>query len=193
MTVFDLLFIALFLAAVGTLLAAAVLAVRGRRARALAILRTLAICTVAYLGIVYIATALSKQVVLRVGDPQCSDDWCIAVERVKRTPKNAFMLYEVTLRIFSRARRVAQRENVARDVYLVNAHGKRYDPIPAGSEIPLNTLLQPGDSVTTGRTFELPVDDHDIGLMVDRSSVLPICLIIGECGAFNKGTIVRID
>jgi hypothetical protein len=115
MTVFDLLFIALFLAAVGTLLVAAVSAVRGRRARALAILRRLAICTVAYLGVVYMATALPKQVVLRVGDPQCSDDWCIAVERVKRTPKNALMLYEVTLRIFqSRPARGAARKRCKR-------------------------------------------------------------------------------
>jgi hypothetical protein len=61
------------------------------------------------------------------------------------------------------------------------------------SEGPLNALLQPGESVTTGRRFELPADDHDIGLIVDRSTVLQICVIIGECGAFHKGTIVRID
>lgn len=192
MAVFDLLFIALFLAAIGTLIVAIISVIGGRRARALAILRTHAFCIGAYLGIVYIATALSKQVALRVGDPQCSDDWCIAVERVKRTPKKAVTLYDVTLRIFSRARRVAQRETVARDVYLVDANWRRYDPILTGSEVPLNTLLQPGESVTTGRSFELPADDHDIGLMVDRSTVLPICVIIGECGAFHKGTIVRI-
>lgn len=193
MTVFDLLFIVLFLAAVIALLVAVVSALRGRRARALAILRGLAICAGAYLGLVYVATALSRRVVLGVGDPQCSDDWCIAVVRVTRTPNNARMRYDVTLRIFSRARRVAQRENVARDVYLVDGHRARYNPIPTGSEIPLNTLLQPGESVITGRTFELPLDDRDIGLVVDRASVLPVCLIIGECGAFNKGTIVRID
>jgi hypothetical protein len=193
MTIFDLLFIALFLSAIGALIAAVVAIFRGRRARALFILRTLALCAVAYIGIVYIATALSKQVVLRVGDPQCSDDWCLAVERAKRTPKNTVTLYDVTLRIFSRARRVAQRENVARDVYLVDAHWRRYDPVLTGSEIPLNTLLQPGESVTTSRSFELPADAHDIGLMVDRRTVLPICVIIGECGAFHKSTIVRID
>jgi len=31
-----------------------------------------------------------------------------------------------------------------------------------------------------------------MGLMVDRSSP-PFCLIVGECGAFHKGTIVRLD
>jgi hypothetical protein len=193
MTVFDLLFIGVFLGAVGSLIVALIAIVRGHRARALAILRRLVFGAVSYLGIVYIATAFSKEVVLRVGDPQCSDDWCIAVERVERTPQNAVTLYAVTLRIFSRARRVVQRENVARDVYLVDAHWRRYDPILAGSEVPLNTLLQPGESVTTGRSFELPADDHDIGLMVDRTTILPVCVIIGECGAFHKGTIVRIN
>lgn len=193
MTIFDLLFIVLFFAGIVTLIAAAVSAVRGRRARALTTLRKLSICTVAYLGIVYAATAFSKQVVLRVGDPQCNDDWCIAVEGVKRTPNAVVTAYAVTLRIFSRARRRAQRENIAADVYLVDSRWKRYDPISDGSEIPLNTLLQPGESVTTRRRFELPMDAHDIGLRIGHRAGLPICLIIGECDAFHKGTIIRLD
>ncbi len=193
MTIFDLLFIVLFFTTLGTLIAAAVAALRGRRARALAILGRLALGAVAYIGIVYLATALSKQPVLRVSDPQCSDDWCIAVEGVKRTPKDAVTVYDVTLRIFSRAQRVTQREKLAKDVYLVDAHWKRYDPVLSGSEVPLNTLLQPSESVTTSRRFELPPESHDISLIVDRSPILPICVIIGECGAFHKGTMVRID
>jgi hypothetical protein len=192
LTIFDLLFIALFLTAVVILIAAAGLAVRGRRVRALRILSKLAVGTVAYIGIVYAATAFSKQVVLRIGDPECSDDWCLAVEGVKRTPGNTIAVYDITLRIFSRARRVAQRELAAKDVYLVDNLWKRYDPVLAGQEVPLNTLLQPGESITSSRRFELPAYIHDIGLMVDRSP-LPICVIIGECGAFHKGTIIRIQ
>jgi hypothetical protein len=191
-TVFDLLVIALFFVAIGTLMVAAALAVRGRWARALGLLRRLAVCTVAYVGIVYAATALSKEAVLRVGDPQCSDDWCIAVQNVQRTPMNAVVRYDVTLRIFSRALRVSQREMGAKDVYLVDSQWRRYDPVRIGAEVPLNTLLQAGESVTTSRRFELPADVRGIGLMVDRSSFL-VCLVIGECEAFHKGTIVRMD
>ena len=193
MTVFDLLVIVLFFAAIGTLIVAAVLAVRGRLARALRLLGQLAVCTAVYVGIVYAATALSKEVVLQVGDPQCDDDWCIAVESAKRTPMNAIVRYDVTLRIFSRARRVAQREMNARDVYLVDSQWRRYDPVHTGAEVPLNTLLQPGESVTTSRRFEVPADVRGIGLMVDRPSILSICLVIGECGAFHKGTTLRVD
>ena len=192
MTIFDLLVIALFFAAMGTLFVAAVLAVRGRWTRALGLFRRLAVCAVAYVGIVYAATALSKEDVLRIGEPECLDDWCMAVEKAQRTPMEAVALYEVTLRIFSRALRVSQREMGARDVYLVDSQWRRYDPIRIGTEVPLNTLLQPGESVTTSRRFEVPADVRGIGLMVDHSS-LPICLVIGECEAFHKGTIVRVD
>jgi hypothetical protein len=191
-TIFDLLFIALFVAGIGALGVAVVSAFRGQRTRAFEILFKLALCAAAYVGTVYLATALSNRVELRIGEPQCSDDWCIAVDAVKRTPTNAVAIYEVSLRIFSRARRVAQRELIAKDVYLVDARWRRYNPVLTGREIPLNTLLQPGESITTGRRFELPAAIHDIGLMVDRSS-LPICVIIGECGAFHKGIIVRLD
>jgi hypothetical protein len=66
------------------------------------------------------------------------------------------------------------------------------NPVRTGAEIPLNTLLQAGESVTTTRRFELPADARGIGLMVDRSST-PVCLVIGECEAFHKGTLVRLD
>lgn len=192
MTVFDLLFIVLLFAGIGTIGVAVVSAIRCQRASALAILGKLVVCAASYVGMVYLVTFLSKPAVLRVGEAQCGDDWCIAVDGVKRTPMNAVAIYDVTLRIFSRARRVSQRESIARDVYLVDTAWRRYDPVLTGREIPLNALLQPGESVTTSRQFEVPAADHDMGLMVDRSSP-PFCLIVGECGAFHKGTIVRLD
>jgi hypothetical protein len=193
MTVYDLLFIALFFTAVGTLVVAAISALRGRRRRSFLIFRRLAFCAMTYIAIVYAVTALSRTRVLRVGDPECEDDWCLAVQGVKRTRQNAVARYDVTLRIFSRARRVAQREMGAKDVYLMDARWKRYDPVTTGPEVPLNTLLQAGESVTASRRFELPADVHDLGLLIDRTPILPFCVIIGECGAFHRGTIVRID
>jgi hypothetical protein len=192
MTIFDLLFIVLLLAGIASLIAGIASALRGRRRRALTILRNLALCAAGYVGIVYLATALSKPVVYGLRSPVCNDDWCVAVEDVKRTPKDLKADFEVTLRISSRARRRAQRENIATDVYLVDSHWNRYDPMPDPSEIPLNTLLQPLESVTTRRRFELPKDAQDLGLKVGHHE-LPICLIIGECEAFHKGAIIRLD
>jgi len=87
---------------------------------------------------------------------------------------------------------VPQRELNARDVYLVNTAWERYNPVLTGREVPLNTLLRPGESITASRRFELPAADRNVGLMIDRSAP-PFCLIVRECGAFHKGTIVRLD
>jgi hypothetical protein len=192
-TIFDLLFLVLFLAAIVTLIAAGLLALRGRWGRAARIARNLVICAAAYIAAVYLATALSPPKVLRVGDSQCSDDWCIAVDSVQRTAHGSRADYNVTLRIFSRARRRPQRENAATDVYLVDAQWRRYDPRPDPSAVPLNTLLQPGEAVATRRSFELPVDARGVGLMVGRNSGFPFCMIVGECEAFHKGTVFRFD
>jgi hypothetical protein len=75
------------------------------------------------------ANAFSKQVVLGIGDAQCSEDWCLSVERVQRTPKNHVAVYEITLRVFSRVRRVPQREAGVKDVYREDANWRRYDPV----------------------------------------------------------------
>jgi hypothetical protein len=195
MTIFDLLFLVLFLTAAGTLLAIAVAAVRGRRARALTLLGRLACGIIAYLGLVYAATALSRLVVLHAGDAECSDDWCIAVDGAQRTARGATAEYDVKLRIFSRALRRPQRELAATDVYLVDSLWNRYDPVPNSANVPLNTLLQPGESIATERVFEVPAGAHGLGLRVGRSGmpIGPICLIVGECEAFHKGTVIRID
>jgi hypothetical protein len=191
-TVYDLLFIALFLIALGTLITAVVLFFRGQRGHALTVLGKLALCAAGYIAFVYAATAMSRERVLRAGEPECSDDWCFAVTGVRRTPMNAITRFDVDLRIFSRARRVAQRELGAKDVYLVDSGWKRYDPIPASGEIPMSTLLQAGESKSTTRRFEIPADAHGIALMLDHSAP-PFCLIIGECEAFHKGHIIRLE
>lgn len=192
MTIFDLLFIGLALCAAASLVVAAALAIRGRFARSGATLTRLVACAAAYVGIVYGVTAASRPVILHPGDPQCSDDWCIAVEHVERTPKSSSVAFDVTLRIFSRARRVSQREMSAKDVYLVDASWRRYDPLPHPAEAPLNTLLQPEQSLLTRRTFELPPGARGVGLIVDHGSP-PFCLIIGECGAFHRDPLVQLD
>ena len=194
MTVFDLLFIVLALSAVIAVIAAIAHAVRGRGMWALRTLRNLVICAAGYVGVVYAVTALSKPTVLRVGDPQCLDDWCLAVDRVERVPTSQVTRYDVALRIFSRARRVAQRESVAKDVFLVDERWNRYDPTPAASEPPLNTLLQPGASVAAHRSFNLPRGAQGVRLELDHSNDgFPVCLVIGECGAFHKAIAIRLE
>jgi hypothetical protein len=196
MDIFDLLFIALFLTAVISLLTAGVSALLGRRARALRILQVLGVCTGIYFAIVCIVSAATPRKILNVGDPQCADDWCISVDRAERIPGNSSVAYDVSLHLWSRARRVAQRENHV-VVHLTDDRSRRFDSIPQNSTIPFNILLQPGESVTTHRIFRLPVDARGVGAVVSREgSVLgcfPGCLVITENDWFHRPTVVRLD
>ena len=119
MTLFDLLFLALVLASVATLIAAAVAAFRGRRSQSLKILRRL--------------------------DPWCFDDWCLSVETVTQRPAGSGTAYTVSLRLFSQARRVSQRA-LGAWIYVIDQKGNRYAPKPDRSTVPLDVLLGPGEA-----------------------------------------------
>lgn len=195
MTLFDLLFIAAFLATVGTLIVAATFAIGHQGARALRILRVYAFCAAAYL-LTGMAVSFSKpQRIIPVGEPWCFDDWCLSVENVSRTPSPSTVSYAIGLRIFSRARRVSQRAKGAW-VYLIDDRGRRYFPDPDPSAVPLDVLLRPGESVTTSRVFRVPADVHDLGLITGHAGRYcgPLhILIIGAAGClFRKPTMIKI-
>jgi hypothetical protein len=192
MSLFDLLFIAVFLATVVTLLSAAFLAMRGRRSSALVLLRGCCICVGVYLGIVVLASAFWPRRVLQVGEHRCYDDWCIAVENASRQASRGGVNYLITLRLSSTARRVAQRENDV-VIYLTDDRGRRYDPIPDRSAVPLNVQLGPQESVTATRSFEIPADAREPGLVIAHEGGFPIgWFIIGYETWFHKPTIVRL-
>lgn len=192
MSIFDLLFIAAFLATATTLLSAAFLAIRGRSTRALLLLRRYCICAGAYLGIVVLTSVFWPRSVLQVGDPRCFDDWCIAVENASRQPAGGRVSYAVTLRLSSRARRVYQRENDV-VVYLADNRGRRYDPAPNKPDVPFNVQLGPHESVTATRVFEVPADAHEPGLVIAHEGGFPIgWFIIGYETWFHKPAIVRL-
>jgi hypothetical protein len=196
MDIFDLLFIALFLSGLVALGAAGVAALQGKRSRANRILCGTAISAAIYMGIVCVDSYATPQRILNIGDPQCSDDWCIAVREVQRNPLSKGLSYSVTLLLSSRARRVAQRENGV-IVYLVDSEGRRFDPVPKTFETPFNVLLQPGESLTAIRVFDLPVNARDLGLVVDHAKgplgCFPSCFVITENNWFHKLPIVRLD
>jgi hypothetical protein len=193
-TIFDLAFIVLFLTGAGTLVAAAVAALGGRRVAARARVRRLGLGAAAYLGVVAIVSVAAPRRFVGLGDDQCSDDWCIAATGVQRRPGPAGLTLDVTFRISSRARRVAQRErNVV--VYLRDGRGHRYDPGPEEGGVPFDVRLEPLQQVTTTRAFTVPAGASDVGLVIARGGFpFPGCCIIGDEGSLlHKRTIVRLD
>jgi hypothetical protein len=192
MTVFEPLFILLFLTAVVTLLVAAASAFSGRRSRAVSLLRRLTIGAAVYFTIVVIVAAASTPHVYHIGEPHCFDDWCITVADAKRALTDSAQTWSVTLRISSRAQRVAQRENGA-TVYLTDSLHRRFDVAPGTPVMPLSAQLQPGESIESVRLYRVPLDARGVGLVFTHQGVFPISdFIIGENEWFHK-TVVTFD
>jgi hypothetical protein len=194
-TLFDLLFLASALAAIASVVTAALFAVSGRGERALSVLKRLGMATLGYAALLVIVAAATPQKVLQPGDPWCFDDWCLSVEGVTQMPSPVGTHYTVSLRIYSEAKRVSQRAKGAW-IYLIDRGGTRYSPLPDNSQTALDVLLQPGESIQTSRTFLVPNGVHDLGLITGHGggycSMLPP--IIGEGGClFNKPTMIRIE
>ncbi len=193
MNPFEPLFLLLALVTLVTLVTAAVSALRGRWAQAGRILRRLGTGAAAYFAVVIAASILEPRRTYRVGDTQCFDDWCIAVVAAQRVDAPPAPLYEVSLRISNRARRVPMGEK-GTVVYLTDARGRRYDPLPDPSAIPLDTMLQPGESLIVGRRFDVPIDAKGLGLIYTHENGFPIgWFIISEGGWFQKPPVVRLD
>jgi hypothetical protein len=194
MTLFDLLLLLLLLVALITLATAVVAALRGRRAQALRTLRNLGICAGVYLTTVALVGFSSPQRVLRVGDPWCFDDWCLSVENVSHAPAPPLMAYTVSLRLFSRARRVSQRAKGAW-IYVIDRTGHQYAPDPDPSATPLDVMLGPGESVTTSRIFKLPAGAGGLGLITGHGGPLNLgALVIGDDSSLlHKPTYVRLE
>lgn len=155
MNLFDLLFLALLLAAAATLLAAAALALHMQFVHARRILERLLACAGAYMGIVIAVSLILPRRVIRQNERLCFDDWCIAVEEVERQAQNGVANYTVGLRLSSRALRVAQRENNLA-VYLTDDLDRRYDPLPDPSAVPFQVLLHPGSLSRCGARLWFP-------------------------------------
>ena len=193
MTVFEPLFILLFLATVVTLVTAAIAAVRGQGGRAVRILRRLASCAGVYLAVVLIVALATPQKVYRIGDMQCFDDWCLTVTGATPTPAGASVSWTVTLRVSSRARRVSQSERGAA-IYLTDRRRRRFDPVPGASRGALDVRVGPGESAEVAQTFMLPADAADVGVIFTHTTGFPIGqFIIGENELFRPGAIVRLE
>lgn len=190
MTLFDLIFIGVFLVTITILLATAVAAVRGNRQRALGLLRGLGGLIGVYLAVVIVVSIVSPRRLIPMKEPRCFDDWCVSVDRVDRTPAGTEVSYAVTLRLSSRARARAQRENGV-SVYVLDDRGRRFEPRENPQDVPFNVLLHPGESVDATRRFLLPADVQGPGLVVAHERFPGILIIGDDQSLFHKPSVIR--
>jgi hypothetical protein len=194
-TLFDLLFILAALASIVTLVFFVVSVVLGKGRRALKIAAGFALCAAVYVAFGLAVSYFRPRRAIAMGEPWCFDDWCLTVEGAERTAAQPDDTYRVDLRYFSTAARVSQRANGAW-IYLIDERGRRYSPQADPSEIPLDRMLQPKESVSTTRTFRVPADARNLRLITGHGGGYcgaMYLLIIGEAGCvFGKPVSVTI-
>jgi len=189
MTIFDLLFLAVVLTSVVTLLFVAACLLLRRRSFAFHVLRIYAVCLALYLAAVVLVSPFVPQRVLKIGETLCFDDWCISVDGVESNASSEEVSYLVNLRLSSRARRVTQRENNLA-LYVADSLGHRYNPLPKPSDTPLNVRLGPGDAVLATRSFQIPLTASQPRLVIAHEGGFPVQWFILGSGPFQKAPIV---
>jgi len=189
MSIFDLLFLALVLTTLITLCFAVGFALARRRERSLRIFRRIALGAGLYFAVVIAVSFVAPRRSFDLGDTQCFDDWCVAATSYTSTGHS----YLIGLRISSRARRVSQRERNL-SVYLTDRENHRYDPQLRPSDVPLSSLLAPGESIELSRLFVVPAAARDLNLVINHEGGFPIgWFIIGYDTWFRKPPLIRLS
>lgn len=192
-TLFDLLFIILFLAAVSALLSATWFTLRRQFNRARRILSRLFVCSITYMTLVIVTSLILPRQVMKLEDLQCFDDMCVSVDGFSRMPEGTSVKYAVDMRLSNSARRVTQRENNL-VMYLTDAQGRRYDPMPGSSSTPYNVLLAPQESIVVSRSFLVPTDAAGLAAVITHEGGFPIgWFIIGYDTWFRKPPLIKLE
>jgi hypothetical protein len=186
MTVYELLFIAVVLAAAATLVGAAIQAASRNIAGAAQTLRALAFGAVMYLGTVCFVSLTTGQKVRQLGTQDCSDDWCV-------TPFEADVnegSVTIDFKVWSRAKRAAQREFGVRP-YLVDDSGRRFDAYESSGP-PFDRRIEPNESFLTTRRYRVDASAKTLDLVL-RSGSGPDAFVIGHSQSLlHKRTVYRI-
>jgi len=190
---FELIFLLTCLALATGIAACLVSLVRGRKERARRFLRLLASVAGAYMAVVVLSSLVIPRQEFSIGEPRCLDDWCITVTSAQRTGGAATPRYLVGISLSNQARRVPMGEKGTVG-YLIDASKRRYDPIPMPNDIPYDTRVQPGQTINTSRTFEVPPGAQGLGFVYTHEGGFPIdWLIIGGGGWFQGPPVVRLQ
>ncbi len=201
MTLYELLFILMFLGSVISLLLAAFLRRRGGSR----VLVALASVWAVYLVILMVTDICSSQKVFTLGEDQCFDEMCFAVTDLQIIPAQSVTLsgvegslFAVKVRVTSHSRGRAQAEGGIRgrlyeDGTYVNpsvaaqrAYNARYGESPI-----LTQKLAPGESTVSVLVFEVPPGMTHPALTLDHGFT-PGYFVIGESPFFHKPDIHRL-
>jgi hypothetical protein len=159
MGIFDLVFIAVVLLSLVTLLAVVGVAVTGRFRTAGRLLAGWIVFVAGYLAIVVVVSFFARPRQIAVRENVCFDDWCIAVDTIEH----------------------------GTIVFVQDTNGQRYDSRTPGDEPPFDVLLSAGETLRTRREFDPPASATPLRLVITHEGGFPIGWFIIGVGPFSRG------
>lgn len=108
----------------------------------------------------------SPQRVISLGDSYCWDLWCMGIDKVNAIPRGGEMVYKIDVHFFSDANTVKTGSDEAL-VYLTDDRGRRFPLVDDPTVIPINTRLDPRQTLKTTLTFVTPADATHLFLTGD--------------------------
>jgi hypothetical protein len=204
MTVFDLPFLACALAGIGGIVRLLYLLVRGKRASALALLRSLTVGAAIYVAVLVAVSAVAPGRVIPLGAPHCFDDFCVTVDSASTTRASGAASIDTNVvvlhgRVSSKARR-RQREVDIHGV-LIDDRGRRYevsaqrqralvDRGEAGSA--LDAFVEPYGRNRFALTFAVPSNAGSLGFVVAHGWFPGAIIIDGDESLLHRATVVPL-
>lgn len=205
--IFELLFLALLLAACIALLSALIAFFLGYKRMAVRLLKNLGTGVVTYLAIVALVSVLTPQRVLQRDEPRCFDDMCFLVDGVQTAwqlgPPDHLVrargkFYVITMRVSNRGLGQTQREAGIRALlwdskqsFPISIEGQRAYEAENGVSAKLDSRLQPGETLQSVQVFDGPISPSLLGLILSHGFT-PGMFVIGECPLFHKPTIIQL-
>jgi hypothetical protein len=177
---------------------------RGERAKAVHGGRWIGGIWVVYLVVLVGVSLLQPQKVVPLGKDQCYDDMCFAVMSAEQVPVytgqgmagrgmagDGSRLLRISIRIKNKGKS-AQSEGLIR-AYLVDAQGRRWEPLPGLAGVRLAAKVAGGDSVTSEPVFKVAADASGLALIFTHGHWQPGVLMIGDSDSWwHKRTMVAL-
>jgi len=179
-------FLLLALASIVSLVAIAVFFVTGQYSRAGRILVRWGIGVAAYAAILVVVAMRPQNLPFKPGVPFCDDDMCGSIENIVKTPSApGEVTYRLDFRLFSKANH-GPRSTRGAAVYLTDDRNRCFLPVHDSSAIPFDVAIQPGQSVNTSLTFNVPADTRTLFFAASMERIQYASFVIGNGDLLHK-------
>jgi hypothetical protein len=133
----------------------------------------------------FVAMVPKKTSALTRRTSYCEDDWCMSIDGISREPVSNGFVYRVAIRISSYANK-GTRSAESAWIELVDESNRHFSPVNDPSLPGLDTEVDPGQSVNTALTFDVPSGAKKLALWGGLNGVHYSSFVIGNGDLLGK-------